>query len=252
MLGLVGSKIRTRVAAVAGAWWLAASPAGASVIDYHTTNIQLLRGHDYKFADDERTIATLEHYNKWTYGDFFMFVDATRFDNGNDTAFAEFSPRISLSKVSSQDWSFGPVKDVYLSGTYEKGRRDIEAYLIGGAVDFDAPGFQVLRLDLYQRDDPRHDGNTWQMTWVWKYPFEAFGLPFVTEGFADIAGDEGLTYEANQFIVPRVLLDVGQVAGGEEGRWYAGVEYQYWHNKFGVKGVTESVPQLQVKWVFDK
>lgn len=225
----------------------------AKFFEYHTSNLQLLRGEDYKFRDAKRTIATFEHYNKWLYGDFFMFVDGTRFDSdGETTAYAEFSPRVSLSKVTGRDLSVGPVKDWYLSGTYEKGRRNVEAYLYGGAVDLEVPGFKVFRLDAYVRNDPNHDGNTWQWTYVWKYPFETHGLKFMAEGFADIAGDEGSTYHANQFIVPRLLLDVGHAAGGEEGRWFAGMEYQYWHNKFGVKGVTESVPQLQVKWVFDK
>ena len=39
-------------------------------------------------------------------------------------------------------------------------------------------------------------------------------------------------------------------AGGRKGQFYAGVEWQYWHNKFGIDGVTESVAQAQLKWLF--
>lgn len=221
-------------------------------IEYHTSNIQLLKGWDYKLGDEGRTIATFEHFNKWMYGDFFMFVDATRFDEGGTNIFAEFSPRISLSKVTGESFAYGPVKDVYLSGTLEKGKNDIRAYLYGGAVDLAIPGFTVFQLNGYIRDNPEIFGKTWQTTIVWKAPFVISGLKFMCEGFADIAGDEGPRYHPNQFIVPRLLLDVGDATGHEEGEWFAGVEYQYWHNKFGVRGVTESVPQLQLKWVFDK
>lgn len=74
-------------------------------------------------------------------------------------------------------------------------------------------------------------------------------MNFLIEGFADFAGGEG-TAVANQLIVPRFLLDVGDLAGIEENTLFMGVEWQYWRNKFGVAGVTESVPQLQIKWVF--
>ncbi|MFK8068468.1 MAG: hypothetical protein AB8D52_09490 [Gammaproteobacteria bacterium] len=51
-------------------------------------------------------------------------------------------------------------------------------------------------------------------------------------------------------IVPRLLLDVGNVFGYKQGKLMAGIEYQYWHNKFGIKGVTESVVQAQLMWKF--
>lgn len=45
-------------------------------------------------------------------------------------------------------------------------------------------------------------------------------------------------------------MDVGHASGFAENTLWAGIEWQYWHNKFGVDGVTESVPQLQMKYVF--
>ena len=46
-------------------------------------------------------------------------------------------------------------------------------------------------------------------------------------------------------------MDVGQHLGRPATRWWLGVEWTYWRNRFGVDGVTESVPQLQLKWQFD-
>jgi hypothetical protein len=37
---------------------------------------------------------------------------------------------------------------------------------------------------------------------------------------------------------------------GNSGHFYAGIEYQYWHNKYGIKGLNESVPQVLVLWKF--
>lgn len=231
-----------------------AMPAHADTGDffeYHTTNIQLLHGWDYEFRDHERTIATLEHFDRWRYGDFFMFADGTLYEHGGNNLYAEFSPRLSFSKISGEKISFGPVKDVLFSTTLEAARHGYRAYLYGGAVDLDLPGFKFASANLYLRNNPDLDGETWQLTLAWKRPFIIRDTKWVTEGFADFAGRESARYAPNQLIVPRVLLDVGEMAGGDEGRLYAGVEWQYWHNKAGVQGVTESVPQLQVKWVFD-
>jgi len=51
-------------------------------------------------------------------------------------------------------------------------------------------------------------------------------------------------------IVPRLLFDVGETLNMGDNKLWVGVEYQYWHNKFGIEGKTESVHQAQIKWVF--
>lgn len=230
---------------------LFAQPARAEFFEYHTTNIQLLKGWGYELGPKDRAIATFEHFDRWTYGDFFMFADGTRYDEGGTNIYAEFSPRFSLSKITGEKLSYGIIKDVLISTTEEVGKRGYNAHLYGGAVDLDLPGFKVASINLYRRDNPAIDGATWQTTIVWMRPFEINGVKFVAEGFADIAGSEGTSYHANQFIVPRLLVDVGDLSGGKSDTLFAGIEYQYWHNKAGVDGKTESVPQIQLKWVFD-
>ena len=229
----------------------AANAATGDFFEYHTTNIQLLKGWNYQIGPEDRSIATFEHFNRWRYGDFFMFADGTHYDKGGTNIYAEFSPRLSLGKISGQDLSFGIIKDVLISTTEEVGKHGYNANLYGGAVDLDLPGFKVASINLYRRDNPALKDTTWQTTICWKRPFEIDGVKFVTEGFADIAGREGPRYHANQFVVPRLLVDIGDLAGGKSNQMFAGIEYQYWHNKFGRDGVTESVPQLQLKWVFD-
>lgn len=223
----------------------------ADFIEFHTTNVQLLRGWDYKVGDDKRTIITVEHYNRFKYGDFFMFVDVSQYDDGLDNIYGEFAPRISFSRVTGREFSVGPINDVYLAGMLERGKNDLRNFLYGGSVDLDVPGFKVLNISLYVRDNPHLPGQTWQVTTVWKYPIEYGDLKFMAEGFADFAGDEGPRYHANQLVVPRFLLDLGDAVGGASGKWYLGTEIQYWRNKFGIRGTTEFVPQLQIKWVFD-
>src|SRR3546814_2823481 len=75
-------------------------------------------------SSDLQTI-TFEHASGWTWGDMFLFVDNKWYNgiSGSDghTYYGEFSPRLSLGKISGADLSFGPIKDVLISATYERG-----------------------------------------------------------------------------------------------------------------------------------
>ena len=184
------------------------------------------------------------------YGDFFMFVDVTRFDSGEFGAYGEASPRFSFLKMAGASPLDGFVQDFLISTTYEKGEEGVQTFLYGGGLDLNIPGFNYFKTNLYVRDNPNLSDETWQITLSWQYPFSLGPVNFVTEGFADFAGSAAPRYHSNQLIVPRLLMDVGDLVGLKKGRLWTGVEYTYWHNKFGVNGVTESVPQLQIKWVF--
>ena len=230
---------------------LSPSPALAQegLVQWHSENLQLLRGTDYELGDRERTIITFEHANRWAYGDVFLFTDFTFGDDGQTAVYGEITPRLSLARVTGRDPGQGFIRDVLLAGNYERGEQGLQRYLAGVAVDLNVEGFRFLRTHAYYRDDPARPGSTWQATIVWNRPIELVGQSFLTEGFADIAGAEG-NGVANQLYVPRLLWDAGAVYN-RPGRVFLGVEWQYWNNKFGVDGVTENVAQLQLKWVLN-
>lgn len=217
---------------------------------WHSENVQLLRGSDYELGDNDRTIVTFEHASGWSWGDVFVFADFTAQDNGDRNAYGEISPRLSLSRLAGgQPSDEGLIRDTVLTVTYERGDEGLERYLAGAGVDLNLPGFRFFRVHGYHRDDPERDGSTWQATVIWNRPFEIGDQSFLTEGFADIAGAEGWGV-ANQLYVPRLLWDAGANFGRPD-EVFLGVEWQHWNNKFGVDGVTESVVQAQIKWVFN-
>lgn len=217
-----------------------------SLLEWQSANIQILRGAGYELSDDRtQTTLTFEYANGWTYGDTFFYLDWTP-DQPEETN-AELSPRLSLGKITGRDLSFGPVKDVLLSATWEKAV-DFDAYLYGAALDLDVPGFAFFQANLYRRDDPDTPGKGWQATFVWSRPFQIGGRDFTFGGFADYANYEGGS--TNLFTQPQILMDVGDLAGVGKARAYAGIEWRYWHNKFGVDGVNESAPQAVFKWIF--
>ena len=223
--------------------------ANSDWLNWQSANIQLLRGSNYEVGEDQRTLMTFEYANDWRYGDVFMFVDWTRFDSGSSTYYGEISPRFSLQHMSDLKLSNGLIKDVLLSFTYEHGKNDVRAYLYGFAIDLDLPGFRFFKTNYYLRTNPNLSDDTWQITLAWQYPFMIVDTPWLTEGFADLAGDAGPGYHANQYIVPRLLFDLGNLLNIEKQKLWAGIEYSYWRNKYGIKGITENNPQLQLKWV---
>jgi nucleoside-specific outer membrane channel protein Tsx len=232
------------------------SQVHAGAATFSTTNVQYLVGHNYELGDSTRSIITLEHADIWKYGDNFFFVDIT---NPNRTGtqtptsyYSELSPRLSLGKIfSGQEWSYGPIKDVLFTSTAElPDSRDAKrTYLYGVAVDFKIPGFVLAQVNYYARNSMDSNIKTGQqVTLVWLVPFSVGVVDFVFEGFLDYAYDVA-PQKNNLLTQPRFLVDIGKLFSSA-GNLYAGMEYDYWRNKFGIDGVTERCPQAMVKWVF--
>ena len=228
-----------------------AAPALAGSATWQSSNIQYLYGSGYELDPHTHSVITVEHADGWKYGDNFFFLDVIngeqQTDDHNTSLYSEFSPRLSLGKISGKDLSFGPVKDVLLAGTLEMGQ-GFHNYLYGLGVDLAIPKFAFFQLNAYVRDNPSQSGVTYQFTPCWALPFNAGPVKMLFEGFADIAGSEG-DLAFNIDTQPRLLVDLGNFWGAPDSV-YAGTEVQIWHNKYGVSGVNEFVPQAMVKWVF--
>ena len=226
---------------------LSSAPAVAQTWNAFTA--QLLHGRGFELEREKAETLTLEWINGWDYGDNFAFVDIRPL-RGNSSFYGEWSPRLSFSKISGKAFSAGPVEDVLLSGTLEKGE-GFANYLIGAAVDLDVPGFNFVQTSGYLRENPDLPGTTWQMTVVWNATFETGPAHWMFNGYFDWAGSEGeaetSAYEKQNFLMqPQLLLDVGRLVNRQE-RVYVGIEWWYWYNKFGISGVEESVVQAMIR-----
>lgn len=230
--------VSTKISIVYLVFWGACSHA-TSFITWHSTNIQLLSGTQYKIGDNFRTIVTLEHANKWRYGDFFTFVDFSQFSDGNENIYAEFTPRLSLSQLTGKSLAIGNISDVFLSSNFEKGENGIARYLMGIGANFSVPGFSFFKVNLWNRNNPDRQDTTWQVNVAWNYPLKMKSADILIEGFVDLIGEEGAGTVPSQLIVPRFLVDIGPMFSMPKKQLLVGIEWQYWHNKFGIEGVTE-------------
>ncbi len=221
-----------------------------------SSNIQILRGMDFQLGEVERTIMTFEHNNRWSHGDNYFFVDVTEPSGKGTTHYAEFAPRLSISKLSGRNAFIGIIKDTFVAASFEMGD-GTHASLIGLGVSLDIPGFEYSNANFLRRKSHRDSvledtGPGWQLTVNWGLPFTIKESLWLFEGFVDYALSEegGTSPKANNMITaPRLLLDIGDLWSAQD-HLFAGLEYQIWRNKFGVDDVDEDVAQAMLKWVF--
>ena len=214
----------------------------ADLLQWQDNSLTYLNGIDFKVDPPKQQTVTFEHASGWSFGDLFVFVDGIKYNteatNGagdGHTFYGEISPRLSLGKISGADLSFGPVKDVLLAATYEFGEDDVESYLLGPAVDLNIPGFDYFQLNTYLRTtDGRRDGdNVWQITPVWSYTMPVGDSDLVIDGFMDWVVDNDDSYHANLHFNPQIKYDLAKAMGWGK-RFYVGVEYDYWSDKYGI------------------
>jgi nucleoside-specific outer membrane channel protein Tsx len=238
--------------------------AQADLFDWSSTEIQYLHGDGYQMpknsSDISRSIITLSHADGWALGRNFFFMDTLISDKGEPSQvniYGELYSYLSFSKMTGTNLSYGFFKDLNVTGGVNIGENLDANYsgtrviLYGATVDFNLPGFKLLTVDFLRHDilDPVSIGSSWQITPVWNFPFTLAGTHWSLEGFIDFIGKKGPTYVDNILAQPQIRLDVGDFWGFSK-KIYVGIEYQYWHNKYGVKGLDESLPQALLLWKF--
>lgn len=218
---------------------------------WQMNNLAFLEGTNYELGDRNREIITYEHANDWKYGDTFFFTDVSFLHQNNKHRteyYGEIQPRFSLGKITGNKPSLGIFEDILLATQMEFGKGDILVYLYGLGTNIKLPGFTCFQLNAYVRDNSHLNGATYQITTGWDYLLGNEQHKGRITGYVDWAGGEDML-KSNVTAVSQFLWDIGNY-WQKGGHTYAGVEYQYWHNKYGVDGIEEHAPQLIVKYIF--
>ncbi|TCV85513.1 MULTISPECIES: DUF5020 family protein [Methylomonas] len=241
-----------------------ALPCSADYLLWSNSEIQYLHGANYNDPfnpnDVSQSIITITNTHGWTYGRNFFFMDTLFTESGQTSQtnlYGEAYSTFSLSKISGLDLSFGIFKDFGVTGGINLGENmnssqsGFRAWLYGVTLDFNLPGFSYFNIDfLRQRvTEPDDIGTSWQITPVWQLPFEIAGSKWSFEGFADFIGEKGDRAARQALAQPQLRLDIGDLWGNSS-HLYLGIEYQYWHNKYGIKGLHDNVPQALLLWKF--
>lgn len=238
--------------------------AHADFFEWSNTEIQYLHGDSYRNPSNPRditqSILTFSHADGWKYGRNFLFLDALITEDGQPSQtnlYGEMYSYLSLSKVIDKNLSFSIFKDLNASIAVNAGenldspKSGSRVALYGFTIDFNLPFFKVFNIDFMRHNvlEPVAIGTSWQMTTVWKMPFEIANTKWSLEGFADFTESKNAKYVGNILAQPQLRLDIGDL-WGQSNHVYVGIEYQYWHNKYGIRGLNEGTPQALVLWKF--
>lgn len=227
---------------------LTGASTNANASTFSSTKVEALYGWDYKrgpgFSDTNEAIVTIANATGFTWGDSFFFLDTTNVDDvdGTGGTHIEFGPRYRFWKPENND---GAIKGFYgiVQADFDSNRFAQKVTKMAGlSLDWNLPGFIFFKTHLQYRDDPTLDGTSVQLNLVWNKGFTIGEQKFSFEGFLDWTSSEG-TWESNLIAQPQLVWHVSKSIG-------VGIEYQYWKNRLGVKGLDEKAPQVMVRWTF--
>ncbi len=255
----------------------------ASAEIWGNTEVQIQAGGEFEHGFGNQstgTITTFQHAGGWEYGDNFFFVDHSQYSgkNGyNDSAefYGEWYSNFSLGAMTGSDLSFGPVKDIGLVAGFNYAPEVDSSWVLPGMrLALDLPGFAFAQFDITafvhaSGADSSLAGDfgapfsiidedtSFMVDFAWALPFKLGSTSWSFEGHAEYI--DGRT-QVNNFgtteleswilIQPQVRLDVGELIGTPSNRLFAGIEYQYWKNKLGMKGVDDNTVQFLAVWRF--
>lgn len=243
----------------------------AAAADWSDNEVSLLAGNRFhdngNDIDIGKTTLTLQHASGYKFGRNFFFADLVKSDgadNRHGEVYAEYYHTLSLTRVTGRDWSKNTLKDIGLTTGINYGAKNSafgpnpKVLLAGPSFDFNVPGFAFFNVDLLAYHDMGtfsgfgggklcgKSATAYQLTPAWLMPFSVGGAKFAFTGFVDLIGKHGSC--AQQILAqPQLRWDVGHHMGKSDSV-YLGVEWQYWHNKFGIDGRKESFPQLMLTW----
>ncbi|NWF99621.1 MAG: hypothetical protein HXY19_01580 [Thermoanaerobaculaceae bacterium] len=236
-----------RTATLLAAGLLATATSAATAQNWSATTVQWLHGHGFELGPSTLSILTLEHVSGWRLGSNFFFFDVTQPAAAGTAIYGEWYSRLSWHATGLRHESPGYLRDVSFAAALNAGN-GFRAYLAGVTLHFRVRGFSFLDLDVMAYDDRSNSTVTYILTPAWEVPLSIGKAALRWRGFVDFIGPEG-QHAAQVLAQPQLLLELGSLLG-KETRLAAGLEYQYWRHKYGVKGVVESVPQLLLLWQF--
>lgn len=262
---MIATRIRIRLALAAAAslaLLAITAPATARAQNFSNWDGQLLYGTGFEEPGNPRDvrkgIITIENAAAWNWGSSFFFVDILHSDSRDGRArevYGEWYPSASIGKLRGRPLSLGPVRDVSVTAGVNMGAKTNGAaplvFLPGLTFDLKVPAFAFFTLGTYAYVDrgrfggtPVNHGTSFQVTPSWSLPIVTPRVRFRFDGFLDYIGSHaGAPHQL--LTQPQLKLDVGSLWDAP-GRLYVGTEWQYWKNKFGVPGLTESFPQALV------
>lgn len=210
-----------------------------------------LYGENYRvpFAGDnnQQTTVTFEYAAGFKQGDVFFFLDRARMDDDSKSSYFEFAPRLSLSSITGQSLSFGPVKDVLVATTWEGGE-DFDNFHYGIGFALDIPYTSYANINFYRANNENIDDD-YQMTITYAIPFKLGGEEFLADAFLDWSTAEKGSHASELNWTSQYKWNVGKHISPDT-KLYLGIEHSVWNNKYGLKDQDQNDVSALIKYHF--
>lgn len=246
----------------------------------------------FKPNDISKHILAYTHASGGQYGSDFLNIDYLMSnqddpktfgsDSGAKEVYLTYRHTVDLAALTGHDMKFGPIRSVGITAGIDLNSKSDSGYnsrkrmlVLGPTLSFDVPGFFNLGLHwLHESNHPsvspgafdpgfpdsRYTYKTHpQLAASWATPIGAWSF----EGYANLIDEKGRSETgaktATEFNIDMKLIrDIGTWFDQAPRRWRAGVEYQYWNNKFGnsdrtvgaIGGNTAKTPMLRIEYHF--
>ncbi|WP_420589407.1 hypothetical protein [Bacterioplanoides sp.] len=226
---------------------IAAASAGVSAEQFWADNsFSALYGNQYTMTpdntstDNELTTLTLEHVSGHSWGGVFFFVDRHVGEDEFRETYGEVSPKFTLTSFEDSIVKNINAAFTYEFGTSAKGGANAfsqDNYLYGIGADLAIPGMDFASVTYYyaQRNNTfssNDDDHQITLTYGWH------AGNFNIDGFLDYSTGTS-KHDSEMNFTPQLTYNLGP-ALGVKNKVKVGVEYSYWNNKFGQKGVEDS------------
>ncbi len=267
--------------------------SGAQAADWSDTSLSWRYGtkfaEPYEGNDISKNILNFTHVSGFKYGTNFFSIDALFSDkkdpsapdgkSGAQEVYAVYRNTLDIGKITGHNLKYGVIKGLGVTSGFDFNTKSDAGYnskkrmlVLGPTMMFDVPGFlNVSLLALWESNAPCSD---YTNTCVARYTYKthpmltaAWGIPigssaFSFEGFANLIAPKGKDEFGNQTkteinIDAQIMADVGKLFGGPASTFKAGLEYQWWKNKFGVdangpagSGAFAKTPMVRVEYHF--
>ena len=231
--------------------------------------------------DISKTILGLTHASGFEYGSNFFNVDMLMSDDkdaaasgksGAQEVYVVYRNSLDIGKLTGQNFQNQWIKSLgWTNGFDFNSKNDFYAskkrmFVTGPTIAFNVPkGFVDLSLlALFESNSPsfinkRYTYDThpavnlaWGVPVMPKLSFQGYAM-WIAEKGKNESGDDTA---AETHFDASLMYDIGSAMTMKDNQFKIGVEYEYWHNKFGNSeaiagsGATASTPMIRAEYHF--
>ena len=233
---------------------------------------------NYRTKDVPVTTLGFTHVSGYKYGSNYLNVELIHSGGNNDPQNGNYGTQganeiygvyrhtLGLSAVTGMKLGGGFIRDYGFDLGFNFGVKNnaINAapfpLVAGPRIKFDVPGFWDVWLHVYKEIYSNNRFNTptrtnydaaWSLGTAWGIDVG----PGKFNGFWSNIGPKGkdtsgVDTKTETLIEAFYMFDVGQLTMNKKGTLYAGLGFQYWKNKYGIKDLNDNFPQLLGVWKF--